>query len=275
MLKKMLVVIGCFVMAGCVTNTTGSDTGSFKYVDGSNLISYETGRWVNNVSTSAVVRAKLADVPVDPASYPYFRDAHTGRSWLSERIYRAVAVGIPDECSIRYRTWGYSSPWVAVRAALSKCLVQVKHLASQTGVKCGCRVVAMDNTIFVKPHEFPYRHKLPSLLSVSTGSSGDRRNQVLGFLDLNNVDGSFAFNNLKGVTVCSGTVDRDRGGLTGTMEGQCFEGRLKGNGRYRVTSYVHGNLSGVAELNLGESSAKMIFGLSDADFTQKRAEFDE
>lgn len=275
MLKLFISICACVLLAGCVANKTEPVIESFKYVDGSNLITYESGRWVNNIASSALVRSKSAGVPANPTDYAYFRDAHTGRDWLSERIFRAVAVGVPDSCSVRYRTWGYTSPWVAVRAALSKCLVQVKHLASHTGAKCGCRVAAMDNTIFVTPDEFPYRHELPSLLSVRSESSREKRQEVLGILDLNNLEGRFTFRNLKGVTVCSGTVDRDRGDLTGTMEGQCFEGRLKGSGRYRVTGYVHGNLSGIGELTLGTSKARMIFGLSDTDFANKRAEFDE
>lgn len=275
MLKLFLSIFVCFVLAGCVANKKEPVIESFRYVEGANLITYESGRRVNNVASSALVRSKSAGVPANPTDYAYFRDAHTGRDWLSERIFRAVAVGVPDACSVRYRTWGYSSLWVAVRAALSKCLVQVKHLASHTGAKCGCRVAAMDNTIFVTPDEFPNRHQLPSLLSVSSEKGSAKREEVLGVLDLNNLENRFEFKNLKGVTVCSGRVDRDRGGLSGTMEGQCFKGGLKGSGRYRVTGYVHGNLSGIAELTLGTSRARMIFGLSDTDFAKKRAEFDE
>lgn len=129
--------------------------------------------------------------------------------------------------------------------------------------------------MFVAPAEFPYRHKLPALLSVESVAAGEPRREMLGMLDLNNIQDTYVFRNLKGKTVCSGSLERDRGGFSGVSRSQCFEGRLKGRGTYRITGYVQGNLSGLSEVDFGETKVRVIFGLSDADFAAKRAALSE
>lgn len=171
------------------------------------------------------------------------------------RPNRALAIGYPYDCGGSWHSWSYGSETGAAVAALDGCLNYLKGLEKHTGLRCGARLVLVNQTLLVNPEELPTKSRIPFIMDVKplTGeefsvygmfeSEGPGRNRRLE-----------VFND-KGEKVCKGesSLSYIHAFLgSGDFDMNCFDGKLTGQGTLSVKRINLRHLSGETTVAIGK-----------------------
>lgn len=195
--------------------------------------------------------------------------------WPNGALHRAIAIGSPERCGMKYAWTGQNSPQDAIVAALKGCLQDVGKMSKTVGTPCGCKVAAWDQNVLVDPVDLSYRQQSPALAMI-TPKGGHKGQEILGYIQY---DGtvrsgpmSLSFYNMDKKLICEGHFELDQETLSGAMSLSCFDGQIKGEGTFKTDGIRQGRTYGTAQADTDGEKILVVYGLSDADARVKTKE---
>ena len=104
-------------------------------------------------------------------------------------------------------------------------------------------------------------------------NDGTKQTEILGYsMDSNKLgmNEPLIFTALNGRVICSGTYTLQSQYDEGRTTLNCFDGRIKGEGTFKVQGRRGAVSYGVAELKTPNETLKIVFGISNQDFNAYR-----
>lgn len=215
---------------------------------------------------------------IKPESLEFFRNAETARRWLGEGYHRAITVGHPSKtCPFFYASWKAASVEKALYQALYRCLSYVKEVDNLTGGNCGCRVIALDDSLFGPAEGFQYRSLLPTMLMRAPAGTDEYTLKSTGFLEFAGhlgKDQPIRLLDGKGDPLCSGTYTSGKPGK-GVLKFECGDEPGPFEGAYRVLGFYAGRAFGLAVARSGHAELIALFGLTEKNFSERWREIEK
>jgi hypothetical protein len=193
-------------------------------------VSKEKAQIAMRLSDAAVV-AYTHDWDVTPGlrqvsakSVPYF-SSHFGAKYLQRSDVRAIALGYPNTCGYSWQTWSAKNRADAARTALEQCLIKVRRIEAHQPKKCGCRIAAVGNSLFIAPETLRFPNNTPVVLVEKSAKTQKPLPMLMRH-------SGFAGSNLPvvilqpdGTEICKGTYDIGAFNVPGNFKLRCFGGR--------------------------------------------------
>jgi len=153
-----------------------------------------------NSSSYAESRVQLNQYSLFSDGNPYFR------KWPYANNNKAIAYGCRERWGMNSGLHTVTSPQTAVVKSLQRCLKNVTTLAKSLNIKCGCRVMAFNDTVFVNPEEMGHRSALPAVIML-VKKGENTGNEMSGLIKSDGSMGTnmpLSFHNEKGKRICTG-----------------------------------------------------------------------
>lgn len=262
---RLLYVVGIlFVLSACQSNR-------LTYMPVNNLVAYEGGQ-ARDVAYRGSRYAHVSGQAIGPGEYPFFTKSSFGSQWVRSRKNKAIAVGYPESCATYNSRWGHYKVFQAIEMTMHTCLTRVKELSKHLGKKCGCRLAALNNTVFLSPNELAFRKTLPAIALVKDERG---RREILGYAittGRTGQDQQMTFYTQNDRQVCKGHYDIGKLSTQGKAYLNCFNGRIKGPAVFKIAGYREGQAYGTALIKAGENELILVYGLPSDEFEKRRAE---
>ncbi|WP_135080278.1 hypothetical protein [Terasakiella sp. SH-1] len=210
--------------------------------------------------------------PFNLQNYPFFTQNSFGQNWLKQSSHKVITIGYPKECATYNARWRHRNLFDAIERTMTTCLSRVKEFSKHTGKKCGCRIAAINNNVFLTPEELPFRRNLPAIALVKDTRG---RKEILGYASTTGRTGQnqpMDFFTQSGEKVCTGRYNLGSLSFKGDAQLNCFGGRIKGPAVFKVAGYREGQAYGTALVNAGENQLILVYGLPTDEFRKRRAE---
>lgn len=233
-------------------------------------VAYENGD-IQSAAMEAERQSTRARGPAHVQDYAFFQKNSLAQRWLGKPKNKALAIGTPQACSRYYSSWGYATGYRAASVALNNCLKGVKGFAAHKNITCGCRLVAVNQTVFLAPENLPFRTRLPAVALVKDKRG---RQEILGYFETTGRTGtaqSLAFLNSEARPICQGTYTLGAQSELGSAALSCFAGRIQGQARFNIAGHLEGQAYGTGLIDAGENKMLLVYGLSSAEFAKRRA----
>lgn len=228
---------------------------------------------LSDAARKAMNSSRYAETRVLTNQYSLFSDGSTFfRKWPYAKNNKAIAYGYPERCGMKNGWVKVKSPQTAVVKSLQGCLKDVTKLAKSLNIKCGCRVMAFNDTLFVDPEEMGYRSSLPAVIMIVP--KGEKQGKEIS--GLIKYDGSMgkkrplSFHNLNGKLMCTGKHSVNMLTMSGDFSLSCFDGQMKGTGQFKVDGMRQGRSYGTAKATTANETLYIVYGLSKKDYMEKR-----
>lgn len=265
-MRGLWIGVLLLVLGGCVTQPV-----EMGYTRIAPLVAYDRdGLMALDGAISDAQRAPK--YPVDLNQYSYFTDYKYGKSWLSRPMQRVLVVGYPDRCGIPNARWGGSRAQGLTYRALDDCFNRMKKFSKETGLTCGCRVVALNDRLFVQPDELKSREHLP-VIAVVKDANGMREipaTAVHKYIASDKKE--ITAYTTKGQAICTGTYDVSENEFRANMDMSCFDGKFKGKAVYNTGGAVDGRAYGTALMKSKGTEFLIVYGLTQDVFNKHRSE---
>lgn len=261
--RLALVICGGVVLSGCQSPRLAYNPHPMSVAYGSSDI--------QSVAMEGERQSKHRVAPATVQDYAFFQQNSLAQRWLRKPKHKALAIGTPQACSRYYSSWGYANGYRAASVALNNCLKGVKGFATHKKNTCGCRLVALNQTVFMTPQELPFRTRLPAIALVKDKRG---RQEILGYFDTTGRTGkeqSMTFLNSDARPICRGTYTLGAQSELGTANLSCFEGRIAGEARFNIAGHLEGQAYGTGLIDAGENKMLLVYGLSSEEFEKRRA----
>jgi len=260
-----------FGFLGALVILTGCQVTAPKYVPQNDLIVYNQAD-VSAVRSSGLYSANVSGQRIDRSSYPFFFEHDFGQKFMNVGYHKALAFGYPEKCATYNASWRYSSGKLAVEQALDRCLKRVQGTSHHVGIRCGCRLAAVNNTVFLSPEELVFRKVMPAIALVKDHKG---RKEILGYIKSSGRTGrdqSLDFYTQSDRKVCEGQYAIGGLAMQGDAYLNCFDGRIKGDAVFKVAGFKEGQAFGTALVKAGGNELLLVYGLPSDEFEKRRAE---
>lgn len=263
-MRLLSVVCVLFVLSACQTNR-------LTHMPVNNMVAYERHQ-IRDIAYRGDDYARVSGRVIAPGEYPFFSENSFGRHWARQRHNRVIAVGHPAACATYNARWGHYKAFQAIERTMNTCLTRVKELGKHLGKKCGCRLAALNNTVFLSAKELPFRKTLPAIALVKDDKG---RREILGYALTSGRSGKqqpMDFYTQSDRQVCKGHYDLGKLSTQGKAHLNCFNGRIKGPAVFKVAGFREGQVYGTALVKAGENELILVYGLPSDEFEKRRAE---
>jgi hypothetical protein len=231
------------------------------------------GESLSDAARKAINGQTYANSMVDINLYSLFTQGDDFfRKWPNARNNKAIAFGYPERCGMHNGWVGVNSPEIAVQKSLDGCLKSVTKLANRLNIKCGCRLTALNNIVFVDPEQMEYRAALPAVILIVKKGEKDGT-EVAGLIKYDGATGKnmpLSFHNESGKKICSGLHNVDMLSMSGDFSLSCFEGKMSGSGTFKVDGMRDGRTYGTAKATTPNETLYIVYGLSKDEYEKKR-----
>jgi hypothetical protein len=264
MIRFTCFLIGILMLAGCRTN-------QLSYVPSGQLIAYNSAD-LPSVEVQVMRYKSMRGQVLNVSQYPFFIENSFGKDWLQKPKHRAIAIGYPPQCATYNGRWHHSKMKATIRRTLQDCLNRMAELGRHLGKKCGCRLAALDERIFVNPDDLPFRKQLPAIALVKDEKG---RKEILGYALTTGRTGQkqpFNFYTQNDKKVCDGEYNLASLSMKGKAHLDCFGGKIKGPALFKVAGFRDGQAYGTALVNAGDNQLILVYGLPGDEFEKRRAE---
>ncbi len=260
--RLSVVVLGILVLSGCQATQLAYNPHPMSVAYGNADL--------QSVAMEGERQSKHRVAPASVQDYAFFQKNSLAQRWLGKPKHKALAIGTPQACSRYYSSWGYANGYRAATVALNNCLKGVKGFADHKKITCGCRLVVVNQTVFMTPQELPFRTRLPAIALVKDKRG---RQEILGYFDTTGRTGqaqALAFLNDKERAICRGTYTLGAQSELGVAKLSCFDGRIAGEARFNIAGHLEGQAYGTGLIDAGEDKMLLVYGLSSEEFEKRR-----
>lgn len=263
-MRPLLIVGVLLALSACQTNR-------LTYMPVNNMVAYERHQ-IRAIANRGDDYAYVNGQTIVPGTYPFFSENSFGRHWVRARNNKAIAIGYPAACATYNSRWGHGRAFQAIERTMNTCLSRVKELGQHLGKKCGCRLAALNNTVFLSSQDLPFRKNLPAIALVKDDKG---RREILGYALTTGRTGKkqpMDFYTQSDRKVCTGHYDLGELSTQGKAYLNCFNGRIKGPAVFKVAGFREGQAYGTALVKAGENELILVYGLPSAEFEKRRME---
>lgn len=263
-MRLLSVFCVLFVLSACQTNR-------LTHMPVDNLVAYEHHQ-IRDIAYRGDDYAGVKGRVIAPGEYPFFSKNSFGIHWAQQRRHKVIVVGYPQKCATYNSRWGHAKAFQAIERAMNTCLTRVQELGKHLGTKCGCRLAALNNTVFLSSKELPFRKTLPAIALVKDDSG---RREILGYALTSGRTGKkqpMDFYTQSDRQVCTGHYDLGAMSTQGKAYLNCFTGRIKGPAVFKVAGFREGQAYGTALVKAGANELILVYGLPSDEFEKRRAE---
>jgi|GEM_PF-2849563 len=271
---RILALFIIFLLTACSSTRPAAtyQSGSMKRAYVPPIVVYP-GDSLSDAAAQVINSRKYAETRVEINEYSLFTDGSPFfRQWPKNGNNKAIAYGYPERCGMKNGWAKIKSPQSAVVKSLQSCLKNVTKLAKSLDIKCGCRVMAFNDTVFVDPEDMGYRSSLPAVIMIV--KNGEKiGNEISGLIKYDGSIGKnlpLSFYNEAGKRICKGLHSVNMLTMSGDFSLSCFDGQMKGKGQFKVDGMRQGRTYGTAKATTTNETLYIVYGLSKKDYMEKR-----
>jgi len=216
----------------------------------------------NGSLSKALAAAKTAK----PAGEDYLKELFGGQlngKYFEKGTHKAVVGAYPLSCNYRYSQWNSENIETAYSKAKAGCELKISKYNDLMNKNCKCRIVALDNTVFVAPKYFHGEAGYVPMIALVDDAGTSIK--IKGSVEWDNAGASrnyFRVKNDKNIEICRGHFDV-KSKAKGNLTIDCFEGKFKGKGEFVNSGFdeEHRFFNGTALIKLNETSVmRVVYG---------------
>ena len=255
----------------CMLLLTACQTTQLTYSPKSPMVAYNLPE-MGNLASAIYKLGHQKGTPIDIKKYSFFSDNSFGQHWLKQKKHKVITVGYPKRCARYNGSWVDGAVYWAIERSMTHCLNAMKIVNQNLNEKCGCRIVAINDNLFVNPEELPFRPFLPAVALVKDERG---RKEILGYAKTSGRTGQkqlLEFYTQNDKKVCSGHYNLGSVDFKGDGELECFEGKIKGPTVFNIHGWREGQTYGTALIKAGDNELVLVYGLTADEFEKRKKE---
>lgn len=216
--------------------------------------------------SGALSKALAAAKTAKPAGEDYLKELFGGQlngKYFEKGSHKAIVGAYPLSCNYRYSQWNAKSIELAYSKAKAGCELKISKYNDLMNKNCKCRIVALDNTVFVAPKYFHGEAGYVPMIALVDDAGTSIK--IKGSVEWDNAGATrnyFRVKNDKNIEICRGRFDV-KSKAKGDLTIDCFDGKFKGNGEFVNSGfdaeYRFFNGTALIKLN-GTSTMRVIYG---------------